>query len=111
MALDFFLHREALTWSGEAGAGLGCAVRGNCQEHRCREPLTLELGRPLHGDSGSPPEQMELENEQATWPRSYTKSTGQPHRGFCHLESAPEVEVVRGGIRYREEVDCIIFIV
>lgn len=54
---------------------------------------------------------MELENEQATWPRSYTKSTGRPHRGFCRLEWAPEVEVVRGGIRYREEVDCIIFIV
>lgn len=28
MALDFFFHQETLTWSGQAGAGLGCAVWG-----------------------------------------------------------------------------------
>lgn len=54
---------------------------------------------------------MELENEEAAWHGPYTKSAGRPAPSFCRPEPAPERDVVRGGIRYRKEVDCIIFIV
>lgn len=50
------------------GQGQGAQRRGKCQEHGCREPLTLGPGRPLCGALGIPPEQVGLENNRPRGP-------------------------------------------
>lgn len=94
---------------------------GHPWERRIRPPALRTLPpagtpgtpRPLHVALGNLLERgwRGARNGTGRWHGPHTESAVGQHPSFSRPEPAPGRDVERGGIRYREEVDCIIFIV
>lgn len=90
-------------------AGPGCPAPRELSGACCREPQTQGPGRLLRGAFRSLWNGWgwKMHSPGGLGPRPSPRATT---RRLCRLQSAPK-RVVCGGIRYREEADCIIFIV